>query len=90
MPSACLSKFTPQLTRIITTKNLHINEGGIRNISYDGQIVREIISENEDILENIFKTGSSVKKGEEIKIVADTDIYDKGKFLRVTQWKIIK
>lgn len=75
---------------IITAKNLYINGNSTRNISYNGEIVREIISENEDILENIFKTETSIKKGEEIKVVSNTDIYDKSKFLKVTEWKIIK
>lgn len=75
---------------IITSKNLYIIGSGTRSLSYNGEIVRDVIASNEDVLKNIFKSPEINKKAEEIKIVSDTNLYDKSNFLKVAEWKIIK
>lgn len=80
---------------IITSKNLYIMGSGTKNIYYNAEVVREILGNNKSVLEKIFKNKDINDKeinkiAEEIRIVTDTDIYDKSKFLKVTEWKIIK
>ena len=75
---------------IMTSGSISIIGSGEKNISYNGELIRDIISENQDVLKEIFITDSSSKKANEIKVVSDTAIYEKSNFLKVTDWKILK
>ncbi|MDU5107373.1 hypothetical protein [Clostridium sp.] len=75
---------------IMTSGSISIKGSGEKNISYNGELIRDVISENQEVLKEIFITDSSSKKANEIKVVSDTAIYEKSNFLKVTDWKILK
>ena len=73
---------------IITTGNINFEGEGEKNITYDPQVVRSILSLNYELLKDIFK--SSASKGEEIRITSTSELYSTEKFLKKSLWRIVK
>ncbi|MPM17068.1 hypothetical protein SDC9_63452 [bioreactor metagenome] len=75
---------------IITTGNIKFEGSEEKKITYDPQVVRNVIASNYDVLKDIFKTKESVSKGEEIKVNASSELYNAESFLKKSLWKIVK
>lgn len=73
---------------IITTGNITFEGSGEKNITYDPQVIRNILSSNYNTLKNIFK--SSDAKREEIKVTSASELYSNDKFLTKSLWRIVK
>jgi len=73
---------------IITTGNIIIKGEGERNITYDPQVIRNILSLNNDLLKNIFIKSEGNR--EEIKVNSTSELYSEDKFLKKSLWRIVK
>lgn len=73
---------------IITTGNIILKGEGERNITYDPQVIRNILSLNNDLLKNIFTKSESNR--EEIKVTSASELYSVDKFLKKSLWRIVK
>lgn len=71
---------------IITSGNITFKGSANKNIKYDAGVVRSVIAENYDVLEDIFKEGTS--KGKEVKVSSSSEIYNSDNFLKQSLWKI--
>lgn len=72
---------------IITTGNIIFEGQGNRTITYDANVIKDILAEYKE-LQEIFKVGKSTTS--QIKINSNSNIYNKDKFLTTTAWKIEK
>ena len=72
---------------IITTGNITFEGSGDKTITYDANVIKNILAENKN-LQEIFKVGKSTTS--EIKINSNSSIYNKDSFLKTTAWKIEK
>ncbi|MDV4149368.1 hypothetical protein R0131_00810 [Clostridium sp. AL.422] len=73
---------------IITTGNIILKGEGEKNIAYDPQVIRSILSLNYDFLKDIFIKAQSSR--EEIRVNSDSELYSVEKFMKKSLWKIIK
>ena len=72
---------------IITTGNIIFEGQGNRTITYDANVIKDILAEYKE-LQEIFKVGKSTTS--QIMINSNSNIYNKDKFLTTTAWKIEK
>ena len=72
---------------IITTGNIIFQGSGDKTITYDANVIKNILSENKE-LQEIFNFTKSTTS--EIKINSNSSIYNKDSFLKTTAWKIEK
>lgn len=75
---------------IITSKNVSVNGSKDIDIKYDNNVVKEVVLKNKNILQGIFKTIHSNKKGEEINLITNSNLYENSDNVTVSKWKIIK
>lgn len=75
---------------IITSGSLAITGMSNVEIAYDEKVVKEVVLDNKEKLEEVFKTDLSSVKGEEINLITDSKIYENSDILKVSKWQIIK
>lgn len=73
---------------IITTGNIILKGEGEKNITYDPQVVRNIIALNNDLLKDIFVKSKGDR--EEVKVTSASELYSVDKFLTKSLWRIVK
>lgn len=73
---------------IITTGNIILKGSGEKKITYDPQVIRNILAENHDLLKDIF-VGAGVDR-QEVKVTSASELYTVDKFLSKSLWKIVK
>ncbi|WP_291651839.1 hypothetical protein [Clostridium sp.] len=73
---------------IITTGNIILKGEGEKNITYDPQVVRNIIALNNDLLKDIFVKSQGDR--EEVKVTSSSELYSVDKFLTKSLWRIVK
>lgn len=73
---------------IITTGNIILKGEGEKNITYDPQVVRSILSLNNDLLKDIFVKSQGNR--EEVKVTSASELYSVDKFLTKSLWRIVK
>ncbi|WP_418223161.1 hypothetical protein [Clostridium isatidis] len=73
---------------IITAGNIIFQGEGEKNITYDPQVIRNIIALNTDSLKDIFEPSTNSRV--EVKVRASAEAYSADKFLKKSLWKIIK
>lgn len=73
---------------IITTGNIILKGEGEKNITYDPQVVRSILSLNNDLLKDIFVKSQGDRA--EVKVTSASDLYSVDKFLTKSLWRIVK
>ena len=73
---------------IITAGNIIFQGEGDKSITYDPQVIRNIIALNTDSLKDIFEPSTNSRV--EVKVRASAEAYSADKFLKKSLWKIIK
>lgn len=73
---------------IITTGNIILKGEGDKIITYDPQVVRNILALNNDILKDVFEKSQASR--EEIKVTSASELYSVDKFLKKSLWRIVK
>lgn len=73
---------------IITTGNIILKGEGEKNITYDPQVVRSILSLNNDLLKDIFVKSQGDRT--EVRITSASELYSVDKFLTKSLWRIVK
>lgn len=71
---------------IITSGNITFEGSEKKSINYDADIIRNVVSDNYDVLKEIFNETSS--KGKEVKVSSSSEMYNSDKFLKESSWKI--
>lgn len=73
---------------IITTGNINFTGADKKTITYDPQVIRNILSLNYNTLKDIFN--ESQGKREEVKVTSASELYSADKFLERSLWRIVK
>ena len=73
---------------IITAGNIIFQGEGEKNITYDPQVIRNILASNADILNNIFEPLANNRV--EVKVNSSSESYSADEFLQKSLWKIVK
>ena len=73
---------------IITTGNITLKGEGEKNITYDPQVVRSILSLNNDLLKDIFVKSQGERT--EVRITSASELYSVDKFITKSLWRIVK
>lgn len=73
---------------IITTGNILLKGEGKREITYNPQVIRNILSLNYNDLKDVFIKSESSR--EEIKVTSASELYSVDKFLKKSLWRIVK
>ena len=73
---------------IITTGNIILKGTCNKNITYDPQVVRNVLALNQDLLKDIF-VGEKGNR-QEVRVTSTSELYSVDKFLSKSLWKIVK
>ncbi len=73
---------------IITTGDIILKGEGNKDITYDTQVIRDILALNNELLKDVF-IKSEVNR-EEVKVTSASELYSVDKFLKKSLWKIVK
>lgn len=73
---------------IITTGNIIFKDEGEKTITYDPQVVRNVLALNAESLKNIFEPLTNNRV--EVKVSPSSESYSADEFLEKSLWKIVK